>query len=64
MLYKFELDPNTAEATKNIYCMKDESWLQYNKQMAQEILLKLQKLSNPASCTWRVSGEPGISKHS
>ena len=44
ILYKFKLDHNSAEATKNICYVKGKSAVDHCNLMVQEILLELQEL--------------------
>ena len=58
MLYESELSHNAAEATKNIYCIKGEYAVDHRTVTKKS----LNSEANLESCTWRVSGETGISK--
>ena len=77
MVYEFKLDHDATEATKNIWCSKDEStvndstvtrWFKkfcfyYKNNMDSEIMLRVIK-TNLVSKTLRVSGELSIAQSS
>ena len=48
-LNEFELGHNTAETTKNIYCVKSKGAVNHSNQMVQELSLRLKKKQNPTT---------------